>query len=41
VFVGATALGVYRDMQWRKTADVDLVLTLKIEERKLHPRKEH
>jgi predicted nucleotidyltransferase len=32
VIVGATALGFYRDMHWRKTSDVDLVVAAELEE---------
>jgi predicted nucleotidyltransferase len=32
VIIGATALGFYYDMEWRKTADVDLVVAVEIDE---------
>jgi predicted nucleotidyltransferase len=32
VIIGATALGFYYDMAWRKTADVDLVVAVEIDE---------
>lgn len=32
VIIGATALGFYFDMQWRKTSDVDLVLAVELDE---------
>ncbi len=32
VIIGATALGFYYDMKWRKTIDVDLALTLELED---------
>jgi predicted nucleotidyltransferase len=51
VIIGATALGFYFDMTWRKTADVDLVIAVEIDEFPgklmeqtgwtVNPRKEH
>lgn len=51
VIIGATALGFYYAMQWRQTADVDLIVAVEIEDFpgalisrpgwKQHPRKEH
>ncbi|HUH06128.1 MAG TPA: nucleotidyl transferase AbiEii/AbiGii toxin family protein [Kofleriaceae bacterium] len=51
VIIGATALGCFFDMQWRRTVDVDLVIALEIDEVPgaligragwvQHPRKEH
>ncbi|HEY6726531.1 MAG TPA: hypothetical protein VI197_20995 [Polyangiaceae bacterium] len=32
VVIGATALGFYFDMRWRKTADVDLALAIELDE---------
>jgi predicted nucleotidyltransferase len=32
VIIGATALGFYCDMSWRRTADVDLVVALELDE---------
>ena len=32
VIVGASALGFYYDMTWRKTADVDLAIALEIDD---------
>jgi predicted nucleotidyltransferase len=32
VIVGATALGFYHEMTWRKTADVDLAVALELDE---------
>ena len=32
VIIGATALGFYLDMQWRKTADVDLAIAIELDE---------
>jgi len=32
VIIGATALGFYHDMTWRKTADVDIVVAVEIDE---------
>ncbi len=31
VIIGATALGFYLDMTWRKTADVDLLVALDLD----------
>jgi len=51
VIIGAAALGFYYDMRWRRTADVDLVVALELEDFpgalldrpgwQQHPRKEH
>lgn len=51
VIIGATALGFYFDMQWRKTADVDLALAIDLDEFpgplvaqyrwRQHPHKDH
>lgn len=50
VIIGATALGFYYDMTWRKTADVDLAVALTLDELpdlvncagwQRHPAREH
>jgi len=50
VIIGATALGFYLDMQWRKTADVDLAIAIELDEFpgpleqygwQQHPRRDH
>ena len=51
VIIGATALGFYFDMRWRKTSDVDLVLAVELDQFpgpllaqngwRQHPQKDH
>lgn len=50
VIIGATALGFYFDMRWRKTADVDLAVAVTLDDLTVlaarpgwsrHPKKEH